>query len=413
MKMLYRGAGILMILFIIVSCNRVVNTTAHNSFTTNGDLKENFQHVIIAKPEKIQFFIENSGSMKGFFNTNSFTRSVHKILSEFGEGINIVKVFTDKGIENFDMSNFRQKMNDNNLPGNSRTDIPRMLSLLLKEIDAKSGPDVVALISDLKYSPVGPKDDLLNQYETDINKLFGSKAYSVLLVGLRSDFKNDLKDGKSQFYLLFVGKQEYLMLIRNQIEYAMQEELLGISEYGFQYGTPQFSVLPVKDRSATIMSDLSSNKSYCLTEYDKNEDQAQFCVALNTGHLPSKLITDENFLIKSVYNSKVDGELVQLGNLDAIDDSIIHRIGANKCLKINISNMINDSDVIEIDLKDSLDQERWIQPFFGATIESDITKTISIENLIAGLRKAFPSKSFCESSMKILISTNEAPSSEI
>lgn len=404
-----------LILLVLCSCKENINTNNHLSFNDLGELVERFDTAKIEEPDSIEIFLEASGSMNGFYRAGiptNFKRDIWSLVSEFRNQTETVLLFSDAmaNCQKMHSDIFRDKMNAGNLVSSNSTDVPSMIKTMIRKLDEEEN-SVCMLVSDLKYSPVGLGSPavLMQQYTTDIINIFKSKPYSISLFGLTSQYFNS--DGsercaKSPYYILIIGREQNLRWVRNKIYNRLHTEVIGVSDFGMNMGTPQYSILPIKNRTGVI-SNLSKLPLHALTSYDKI-DSATFWVAINTKHLPLKIDYCKHIDIKAVYGSHVEvvsvDTVLDLALFDPIDTTMIRTIGATILIKCKLSNMTSDSEVVEIFIPDDPNQNKWIEAFYGAQQESECLKTISIEGLINGIDNSLKSSKICEKSMKILVS---------
>lgn len=177
-----------------VSCSSPINTINDPHFEENGiyldSLGAPFQAIM---PTSLDFYVEVSGSMNGFFRANkatAFKTDVWAIVSNFGSpGVSVLSN-TGTQATKYTGDQFRSRMNSGGFVSTTETQVPAMLENILSKLDYDNGA-VAVLISDMKYSPVGNRalPVLLQQYATDISNIVGKypgSAYS--LVGAYSEF---------------------------------------------------------------------------------------------------------------------------------------------------------------------------------------------------------------------------------
>ena len=215
-----------------ISCSSPINTINDPHFDENGvyldSLGATFQAVM---PTSIDFYVEVSGSMNGFFRANkatAFKTDVWAIVSNFGSPG--VSVLSNDGTDakKFTGDQFRSRMNSGGFVSTAETKVPAMLEKILSELDYENGA-VAVLISDMKYSPVGNKalPVLLEQYATDIRNIVGKypgSAYS--LIGAYSEFldaKGNVACEKSPYYYLVVGKDVFARIVVSSAEIFYEE----------------------------------------------------------------------------------------------------------------------------------------------------------------------------------------------
>lgn len=251
MKPLFSVASLaaLIVSFCFVFCSSPINSINDPHFDENGvyldSLGATFQAVM---PTSLDFYVEVSGSMNGFFRANrttAFKTAVWAIVSNFGSPG--VSVLSNSGTQatKYTGDQFRNKMNSGGFVSTAETQVPAMLESILSKLDYENGA-VAVLISDMKYSPVGNRalPVLLQQYATDIRNIVGKypgSAYS--LVGAYSEFldaRGNVTCEKSPYYYLVIGKDVCVAEIRNCITTILsdREDYMDNIETGFDYKRP-------------------------------------------------------------------------------------------------------------------------------------------------------------------------------
>ena len=234
-----------------VSCSSPINTINDPHFDENGiyldSLGATFQAIM---PTSLDFYVEVSGSMNGFFRANkatAFKTDVWAIVSNFGSpGVSVLSN-TGTQATRYTGDQFRSRMNSGGFVSTAETQVPAMLESILSKLDYENGA-VAVLISDMKYSPVGNRalPVLLQQYATDIRNIVGKypgSAYS--LVGAYSEFldsRGNVACEKSPYYYLVIGKDVCVAEIRNCITTILsdRENYLDNIETGFDYKRPAY-----------------------------------------------------------------------------------------------------------------------------------------------------------------------------
>ncbi len=253
MKPLFSVASLTALIasFCFVFCSSPINSINDPHFDENGvyldSLGATFQAVM---PTSLDFYVEVSGSMNGFFRANrttAFKTAVWAIVSNFGSPG--VSVLSNSGTQatKYTGDQFRNKMNSGGFVSTAETQVPAMLESILSKLDYENGA-VAVLISDMKYSPVGNRalPVLLQQYATDIRNIVGKypgSAYS--LVGAYSEFldaRGNVTCEKSPYYYLVIGKDVCVAEIRNCITTILsdREDYMDNIETGFDYKRPAY-----------------------------------------------------------------------------------------------------------------------------------------------------------------------------
>ena len=215
-----------------ISCSSPINNINDPHFDENGvyldSLGATFQAVM---PASLDFYVEVSGSMNGFFRANkatAFKTDVWSIVSNFGNPGVYVPSNTGTTATKFTGDQFKSRMNAGGFVSTAATQVPAMLQTILSNLDYENGA-VAVLISDMKYSPVGNKamQVLLQQYATDIRNIVGNypgAAYSI--IGAYSEYldaRGNVACEKSPYYYVVIGKDVCVAEIRNCITTILSE----------------------------------------------------------------------------------------------------------------------------------------------------------------------------------------------
>lgn len=173
-----------------------VNTNHDIHFTDDGEVVKDSvgKEFCMQDPSKINFYVEVSGSMNGFFRANQqtyFKSDLWKILSYFAPVSTGVNVLTNDGNEGarFSHEEFRNRMNTGTFMSTASTKVPLMLQTIVNDL-GKDSTAVAVLVSDMKYSPVGSlaPDVLMTQYSSDISSILGRFGKAVSLVCATSNY---------------------------------------------------------------------------------------------------------------------------------------------------------------------------------------------------------------------------------
>ena len=172
------------LLIVFSSSCKTLNQTPLPHYNEDGVLEEKIFNSFYTSevPESISLYIESSGSMNGLFRPNQSTRFQYDISAiltcrELTDVITGVNIFNNNGdgVQQYNPSDFRKKMNKGDFVSQQSTFIPAMINTMLNDVDS-CACDVAVLISDMKYSPVRPDGTVtktdIQQYELDIKNLF-------------------------------------------------------------------------------------------------------------------------------------------------------------------------------------------------------------------------------------------------
>ncbi len=380
-----------------VSCSSPINTINDSHFDENGiyldSLGATFQAIM---PTSLDFYVEVSGSMNGFFRANkatAFKTDVWAIVSNFGSpGVSVLSN-TGTQATKYTGDQFRSRMNSGGFVSTTETQVPTMLESILSKLDYENGA-VAVLISDMKYSPVGNKalPVLLQQYATDIRNIVGKypdNAYSLIGAYSESlDAKGNVACEKSPYYYLVVGKDVCVAEVRNCITTILsdRENYLDNIETGFDYKRPAYG-FGVPDNVIQLGNEPT------FYNYDVSySDTCKVVLNLDLSDFRWLVASDENVLreclkVKAAYGSEMEIGKINISTNNH-NQKKLERL-AIASVELKLWNMPMESDVIEWSLEHPeysvTDTFMQIQ---NAGTEADLTGSFSLANFIQGVFQA-------------------------
>lgn len=372
--------------FCFVFCSSPINSINDPHFDENGvyldSLGATFQAVM---PTSLDFYVEVSGSMNGFFRANrttAFKTAVWAIVSN--SGTQATKYTGDQ---------FRNKMNSGGFVSTAETQVPAMLESILSKLDYENGA-VAVLISDMKYSPVGNRalPVLLQQYATDIRNIVGKypgSAYS--LVGAYSEFldaRGNVTCEKSPYYYLVIGKDVCVAEIRNCITTILsdRENYMDNIETGFDYKRPAYG-FGVPDNVIQLDNEPT------FYNYDVSySDTCKVVLNLDLSDFRWLVASDEDVLreclkVKAAYGSEMEIGKINISTNNH-NQKKLERL-AVASVELKLWNMPMEADVIEW----SLDHPEYsvtdtFMQIQNAASEADLNGSFSLANFIQGVFQA-------------------------
>lgn len=383
--------------FCFVFCSSPINSINDPHFDENGvyldSLGATFQAVM---PTSLDFYVEVSGSMNGFFRANkatAFKTDVWAIVSNFGSpGVSVLSN-TGTQATKYTGDQFRSRMNSGSFVSTAETQVPTMLESILSKLDYENGA-VAVLISDMKYSPVGNKalPVLLQQYATDIRNIVGKypgNAYSLIGAYSESlDAKGNVACEKSPYYYLVVGKDVCVAEVRNCITTILsdRENYLDNIETGFDYKRPAYG-FGVPDNVIQLDNEPT------FYNYDVSySDTCKVVLNLDLSDFRWLVASDENVLreclkVKAAYGSEMEIGKINISTNNH-NQKKLERL-AIASVELKLWNMPMESDVIEWSLEHPeysvTDTFMQIQ---NAGTEADLTGSFSLANFIQGVFQA-------------------------
>ena len=377
-----------------VSCSSPINTINDPHFEENGiyldSLGATFQAIM---PTSIDFYVEVSGSMNGFFRANkvnAFKTDVWAIVSSFGSpGVSVLSN-TGTQATKYTGDQFRSRMNSGGFVSTTETQVPAMLENILSKLDYDNGA-VAVLISDMKYSPVGNRalPVLLQQYATDIRNIVGKypgSAYS--LVGAYSEFidaRGNVACEKSPYYYLIVGKDVCVAEVRNSITTILsaRDNYLDNIETGFDYKRPAYG-FGVPDNVIQLDNEPT------FYNYDVSySDTCKVVLNLDLSDFRWLIASDEDILRKCIKVKAAYGSEIEVGKIAININNHNQKRRAIASVELKLWNMPMDADVIEwtLDHPENTATDTFMQ-IQNAAAEADLTGSFSLANFIQGLFQA-------------------------
>lgn len=375
-----------------ISCSSEVNTIGSKHFTEDGEYKEKVSIFKSQQPASVNFYIEVSGSMNGFFRSNlatQFKHDVWSVISDFVPGDGEVNVFAKQNAPSVAISvdKFRDGMNKGAFVSSESTDVPDMISRILDDVNPKSN-EVGVLISDMKYDPVGNSalKALLTQYSTDIRNIMSRHPnVAICLIASKSEYLD--KNGNnacpdSPYYYLIAGNKQNVVFMRNFISTLLRHNKTFVDEieWGIDYLSPSITV---------------SDEDY-LTEIEENHSYGDFdeeCTITLDFDITSYpwFFENKDSLANHLSIETEEGTEVKINSKKIkydikYDDGKQLKRTAIASVPITIKNMYEDSDVLEIKLTCPETQEpnKAFLNFLGSDDVNDISRTFSMEGLLGG-----------------------------
>ena len=377
---------------LMFSCGSEINTVQDPHFNSDGTLIDAKEKKFSMKtPTAIRWFVEVSGSMNGFFRANMpthFKHDVWQMLSYYSALSPRVTVLTNDGNIGADIptKQFQTMMNTGAFVSSASTRVPLMLQSIIDTLNVDCG-EVAVLVSDMKYSPVGQAAPqvLLEQYSTDISKILGTYGKAISLIGATSNYldkQGNSVTNKSPYYYVIIGNAEQVAEVRNVISTMLEQNghFIDNIETGFDYGKIYYSFgitdncWQMDDENPTFVGcDPSAPASIKIKLHLENY----------RWRLANEQILREALKVKALY-----GSIVKVGKIEIKEENITKKELKRKAtatIELQLSNMAQDSEVIEWTLELPDTEYTLFNPFFGAQSEDDVTKSYSVDNFIKGM----------------------------
>lgn len=381
--------------FILQSCCNEINTVQDPHFDCDGTLKATKEKSFVLKtPSTIRWFVEVSGSMNGFFRANmptQFKHDVWQILSYYSALSPKITALTNDGNIGADisLSDFHTMMNTGAFVSSASTRVPLMLQSIIDTLHAERG-EIAVLISDMKYSPVGQAapEVLLDHYSTDISKILGTYGKAVSLIGATSNYldkQGNATTERSPYYYVIIGNAEQVAEVRNVISTMLEQNghFIDNIETGFDYGRPTYSFSFGLTEGCWPMDD--KNPTFVGYGTDTNEASIKLKLSLENyrWRLADEKILAQSLKVKALYGSEVKIGDIKIDTKNITDKELKREVTA--IIELKLSNMAQDSEVIEWTLELPDTEYSLFNTYFGALSENDVTKSYSVDNFIKGM----------------------------
>lgn len=380
-----------LLFFGVMGCSDELNAVQDSHFNEEGELAQSPEYFKIQEPQQINFYVEVSGSMNGFFRGNyptKFKSDVYNVMSQLSALTGEVKVLSNGGtIDNtMSINQFRSIMNTGAFASTESTDMPTMLKTIINDIDSLG---TAVLISDMVYSPVGnaAPEVLLSQYSTEVAKILGSSGKAVSLIAATSEFIDkggNISVKESPYYYLVIGDPANVAFVNNAISSLLQlkDSYVDNIVSGFDYKQARYSF-------GTCPQALQLDDQPTFYGLDSESDACDIKLKVDLSNY-RWIITEKGFFEKCFFIKPTYGSLVNVKNIEIHIDNF-----NNKELKrnayaevlISVTNIPQDAEVLEWYINtDAIDMNTSLMDrFFGAVSENDRTKSYSVDNFIKGM----------------------------
>lgn len=393
------GIVIIIVMGTLLSNDPILNSNGSPYFTPQGNLiSDTTQNNTCLKeqyPAKMNFYVEVSGSMNGFFRANlptDFKKDVHSVFSFIGfsklsNGVNILSN-DGNNMRHFSLNDFIRKMSRGEFVAAAETKVPIMLRTILNDTKVKDG-EVAVLLSDMKYSPEGQQDMgvLLTLYASEIRNIVNEYDVSYCLVAAVSNYLSatgcPVAD-KSPYYYLIIGNSGSVAWVRNRLCTLLEDNNSYVDEIenGFDYQSPSFEYGTIAKGAIK----LPNEPTYYGIETGECEIPLTIDITNYRWALADEDCFKDCFKLTSTMGSKVELLDIKIEDDHHFDKQLARKTIAK--LTIKVSQMSIDSDVLEWTLNvPELAINSQFNSFFGALSEREYDKSFSIESFIEGLFK--------------------------
>ena len=369
-----------------------------------------------APKQNVNFYIENSASMLGYFESNSHFRASILAFSAFfkEKDYRLKHYFINEKVYPLD-SHYIEKISVQEAKkyGNlSFSQLDKMLeNILQNKNESKSNLDI--FISDFVYDGKGlnPEQEQLNiQYK--VRDIFFEREYgtdkSVLVLNMQSPFsgiyydykngKTDLKNEPRPYYIWLMGNSEYLQVLYDAFDF---QQLKGFKNkflffHQNKAKTSYYSILPNTQKLGNFRRAISSNNSKAVHDIsqiklDKKTSKMSFILSIDFAELPfpEKYLLDENnYKLKGNINATIRKiERLNQANIQKNDKRFLGT--ATHLVYIDLAEKILHSKDLELQLLYTYPAWEKYAIVDDTNIKTHIDKTFGIDAIMQGLQAAF------------------------
>ena len=372
-----------------------INSIGDPHFDVDGTPLDTVEFFIPQRPSSVKLYIETSGSMNGFFRANQANKFKKTVWSVFyglqqATDNNVYTMSNGGDIDApISISEFKKKMNGGGFVSNSSTQIPWMLTNIIKQIDPNKD-EVAVLVSDMKYSPMG-KDAAPNilQFQEDIRELTIRHNYAVAFICADSEYynsNNSVQEYNSPYYYIIIGKPENVAALRNDIVAWCEDtnSYVDSGDMGMNYKNPPFTIHSINNGEAS--SDFSNN---VITSFSREvSDTCSFIVRLDmTGYPTGKhlLMVDSCFNVSTTYGANVKKELVDMQDDHHVKGSFNRKAYADFLVKV--FDFPLDDEVVEFTFNNRNIDTNYTDKFIyiiNGEDEDELDRSFSFNKFIEG-----------------------------
>ncbi len=406
---------IYVIVYNLCSCNSNINEIGIEPYDENGVIKASYMESFYSSicPSQIRFYVESSGSMNGLFRSNQNTGFKHDVSallldSDISAKIDSVALFGNNAeiVGVYNPNDFRSQMNAGRFVSQASTKVPDMLIKIVDDLKSDIC-DVAVFISDMKYSPVGAGFNVsMGQYELDVEKIFSTiPDRAVSLISCESDYvaaNGSVTCDSFPYYYVIIGEPKKVAWLRNEFISALRKsnKVIGSIDYAVNYGCPKYAALPgtsicmLRNKNEFLNGFTYDGHCSSFTDYTGSIQPAEVIIGVNYRHLPSEVLeslTNSDFKVTSHWGTSSASMSILEGYKPASDSDLVKNVNPNLYFKLTIPSLgVYDYDVIKIQLQKATPSNRTMEKYYGATNESELDRTVSIEQFIEGLGNAYP-----------------------
>lgn len=358
--------------------------------------------------EKINVFIETSGSMAGYMPASKPTTGFQILVADILTKLNtnfpnkVFIYYLDEQNRPCSIVTLPQAKNDilnGNFKWSGSTYIPNMMDTVNSYLKDNS---VNLLVTDLIYSPEKSKTKITSIASTDIFSILAPiKNYSSSIICLFSQYRSSIcadknPTDKSPYYLLLQGKSENIFNVESIVYGSIKNSDNEYKEINFGlHNFPYYSLLPYTEISSNFIANSCNafqNAFVSIQDINLSDNggNIEFWLGLDLKDLPEYSKTD--VYLKQNLEMQLNGKVVIVSteklpysNVVADDKPI-----AQKCshlIKLRVSELSDCVSILSLSLKCT--SPDWPIELNEKTSENNREKTFGLEKIISGFKQAY------------------------
>lgn len=362
-----------------------------------------------AKIDKINIFIETSGSMAGYMPASKpatefqlvITDILSKINSKFSGKVSIYFMAEqNKPCIKIDFEKAKNDVLNGAFIWSGSTYIPSMIDSISDYLKTNS---VNILVSDFIYSPQKGKSKITEIASSDLYSLVTPfTKYSSSFICLFSEYRSSIcadknPTEKSPYYLFLQGKAENIRVIETVIYESLSKSNSAYQEinFGLNYKMPFYSVLPYTDNTSNFIAnqcEAYQNAYLSIQEINlRDTGFVKFWLGMDLNDFPEYSKT-KDYLNQNL-KVKLNSEECEIMDIIKLPSSNIHEDDkqiAQNCthiIKIKTSNITECVSLLSLSLECSVPD--WRKTLDENISENNREKTFGLEKIISGFEQAY------------------------
>ena len=355
---------------------------------------------------RINVFLETSGSMAGYMPRSSpateFQKVLPDVISLLNTKNNLVKFYSiynsKTKFSELEIGNARNKILNGDFNWSGSTYLPVMLDSInhyLKE-------DVVNIfVSDAIYSPETGDIKEAELATTDIRDKISRYAntYSTFAVCLYSEYRRKTRPVKdSPYYLIIQGQAKKVETIVQIISQSISRNNQPYEDvnFGWNYETPFYSILPYTETNSNFTAEPCSSQKDAfvkLSDITLDKDSVNFWMGIDLKRYPT-FVTNPSYLQSNLSLSVEDGagKIVSIRERKPIGLDLDDQDLAARCthfLKINLLELNTPVSQLSLSLKYA--RPDWVSYLNESELakENERQKTFGLERILSAYEQAY------------------------